>query len=518
MPDNIDLSRVQWDDEAAPDPAAVKWDDQKEAKTNTVGEELARQAGLTDRAVLSGIGSVGAIPADVIGKAVNAFTGRETIPNQRQALQRTLSRMGLPEPQRPVERFTQGMAESAPAFALPAGLPAQVAGNAAIGATVAEPGQEAQGAAWGAIPAFVMGKALRGFVKPAPEAQHLLDQGVALTPGQASGARSVTKWIEEQASTLPVANHFIRSAQRRALEDSNVAAAQGVARMVDSSVKLGKSVREAIDTTRDVVGKTFDSALEGMTVPGFVPEARLGAVVQKAAADHPMMEQHQVAQMGRYVSQRVGQMVKNNNGVLDGAMLKQLDSELGGQIRNLRSSTNAADRTAAPAWADLQQSLRDVMEGAQGDPAKVAELSRANAAYRQLLALERSLLPGAEHFTPRRLAAAVDKAKLQNTGLGRTSDAMTKVLPNQIPSSGTAERLLTAGLPGLLLGGGAGAQQLGYGDLGAGLMTAGALGSRTGARLMTGTAAGQKMLQPFNPAIAAATAAALRGKGGSNDQ
>jgi hypothetical protein len=199
-----------------------------------------------------------------------------------------------------------------------------------------------------------------------------------------------------------------------------------------------------------------------------------------------MLTRQQFSMMGRFINERLERMVQQADGTLTGDMLKQLDSELGAHIRNLRSSTNAADKTAAPAWADLQQSIREVMEQAHANPEQSQMLRNANAAYRQLLALERSLLPGAERFTPRQLARQVDKAGLRDTELGQVSNAMSKTLPNVVPDSGTAERLLAASLPGLLMGGGATASGMGWDTVGAGLFTAGALGSRPGARFLTG--------------------------------
>ena len=117
-----------------------------------------------------------------------------------------------------------------------------------------------------------------------------MDQGVTLTPGQAAGAGSMLKRGEEYASSLPVAGHFIRNAQNRAVEEANVAAAQQVARMVDGNIKLGKPPREAIEQTREAIGEAYEKGLAGINVPGFVPDAHLNKVVQSVASQHPMME------------------------------------------------------------------------------------------------------------------------------------------------------------------------------------------------------------------------------------
>ena len=59
--------------------------------------------------------------------------------------------------------------------------------------------------------------------------------------------------------------------------------------------------------------------------------------------------------------------------------------------------------------------------------------------------------------------------------MNATAEAMSKTLPNAVPNSGTAERLMVGSLPALLMGGGAGAHEAGYGTLGTGMMAAGAL-------------------------------------------
>jgi len=136
---------IVWDDS----PQDIKWDEEKPA-TNTLGQEAKRQGGMFLRQALSAAGSVGALPADAIGKAVNYLAGREVVPNQQRALQQTISKMGIPEPERPIEKFGVSMAESAPAMALPGAAVPQMLGNAAIGATQAQPGQELKQAGIGA--------------------------------------------------------------------------------------------------------------------------------------------------------------------------------------------------------------------------------------------------------------------------------------------------------------------------------------------------------------------------------
>lgn len=291
-----------------------------------------------------------------------------------------------------------------------------------------------------------------------------------------------------------VAAPFIRGAQRRGVEEANRAAAQSVVDLVERGKKLGQSPREAIEQTRDAVSTTYDTALEGVTVPAQQLGQNMDTIFQGLTREHPLLPLEQHQQLFDYIRTRVGTLAQNSGGVLDGPMLKQIDSELGQHVRNLQRSTNAADKTAAPAWRDLQQGVRDALVGALPIE-QAAKLHSANAAYRQLLALEKSILPGASSFTPRQLERQLAKAGIKDTDLNTVSNAMTKTLPNTVPDSGTTERLLANALPAMLMGGGYGANEFGYGTLGTGMMTAGALGSRPGARFMTGSLPGQAAIK-----------------------
>lgn len=373
--------------------------------------------------------------------------------------------------------------------------------------------EKAQQAGLGAAGGAILSKALRG-INATPEARSLMDQGVTLTPGQAAGAGSFVKKAEEYLGTLPIASHFIKGAQNRAVEDANVAAVQTVRNMVGEGVKLGKPPREAIEQTREAISNAYTQALEGVSVPLANTANAMQDLLPTIARDHPMIPASEIEQAGRYIQGRFRGLWDGGVRDLTGDQIKQIDSEIGQHIRDLAKSTNAADKTAVPLWRDLQQEVRNRIVG--GIPIEQgAQLHQANAAYRQLLMLENAMLPGNDVFTPRRLKMTLErmnKNQTPNTELGKISQAMSATLPNQVPSSGTAERLLVGGLPALLMGGGAGAHEAGYGTLGTGMMAAGALGSRPGARIMTGRNFAQKALAPYDDQLAATTIAALRGR------
>ena len=490
------------------------------------GGRVARQGKLLVRSLASAALSPAALVGDATNKFINGagqlmgYDPQLQMPSHK--FQEVLDATGLPRPETGIEKLTQGLAESAPSVALPAGLVPQALGSAALGATQAAPGGEGSGAIWGGIgggTGHALARTMAGLVKPTQQARVLMDRGVALTPGQAAGAGSAMKKVEEHAAGWPVASHFVKNAQRRAVSESNVAAAKAVTDMVDKDLKLGMPPREAIEGARDAVSKTYDFALEGMAAPGKDVKAILTSDISNFPDAFPLVPMRDLRQMRQFVDTRLGLLIENSpGGVLDGPVLKQLDSEIGQHVRNLQKSTNAADKTAAPAWSELQQSLRDAMALGQKDTAKLDKLVQANRAYRQLLSLEKALLPGAETFTPRRLATQLDKADIKSGPLRDVSNAMTATLPNTVSDSGTTERLLMSALPAALLGGGAAANEFGYTTLGAGAMAAGALGSRPGARALTGGYGVQKMLSPHEAQMAATLATMLRNRRKENQK
>jgi len=364
------------------------------------------------------------------------------------------------------------------------------------------------------VGAKVLTKAVGGLVTPTKEAQVLLDKGVGLTPGQAAGAGSKMGRFEEWMSS-GLGGVAINPARKRAIEDANIAAAKAVSDLVDKNVKLGRPPTEAVATARDTISKTYDAALEGIKVPAADTRAGISQFVSKVSQENPMMEPKELKTMSRFLDTRLLELQRRGITEIDGKMAKQLDSEIGQHIRDLGSSTDMAAKTAIGGWRDLQQQFRDTMAHYQPDPDKTVALSSANAAYRQLLAIEKARPKGSETFTPRQLRATLERMGIKGTELNRVSEAMEKTLPNTVPNSGTAERLIMNALPAVLMGGGAGASNMGYDTVGAGLMAAGALGSRAGSRAVMGATAPQqfakKLMTPRESQIAAMMAAAMRG-------
>lgn len=168
------LEYVQSNYRSANTPAA------ETAPARGVGEQLARQAGLAARGVVSGLSAPVNMVADFAAGAYNLGAGllgsSSRLPYMSQAQQQGLTQMGLPTPETGVERAAQagmqgltgtaGMARVAPAVIgqnLAAQLPAAAAGSAAA-QPVTEQVKEATGSDIAATLAGMLTAAVTGKV------------------------------------------------------------------------------------------------------------------------------------------------------------------------------------------------------------------------------------------------------------------------------------------------------------------------------------------------------------------
>ena len=117
----IDPSKVQWDEPAAPSAApapppaidvnAVKWDEPAAPK-RSIAQDVGRQVGLTVRHAVNGVAALPAIAADAVAGVANKGLdvamgdgkGFRFASNQAKALDNLLTKTGLPQPENAQER------------------------------------------------------------------------------------------------------------------------------------------------------------------------------------------------------------------------------------------------------------------------------------------------------------------------------------------------------------------------------------------------------------------------------
>ena len=317
----------------------------------------------------------------------------------------------------------------------------QMAGGAAVGGVL---GGAAEAAGRALAPKF------------APDVQALLDLGVELTPGQMAGGAG--KRAEDALSSVPVLGSFIKSGQARSVESFNRAALNlaldPIGKKIPKTVDIG---REGIEHAENEIKKAYDDLLPKMVFkadPVFQNDLNnLRTLVQELPPE-------QANQFERVFANRVEKRL-DPNGVMLGDTLKQVESELSNISRSYKSSSDAAQRQYGTAIDELRNLLRQNLQ--RSNPEQAEELGKINSAYARFVRVQEASTrrPSSNGvFTPNDLASVVRKtddrvrkgrfargsALMQNL-----SDPATAILPQKVPDSGTAGRLMAAGGVGALL-------------------------------------------------------------------
>lgn len=393
---------------------------------------------------------------------------------------------------------------------------ADVAASALYGGATT-PEDRGTAAAWGAGGAAggrVLGKALGGAARPAgglsEDAQRMVNAGVPITPGMARGAGSLTGRTEEMLASNPLLGASIVPARRRAVEEAQVAlvnsALQDLPADVGKAITRGTPAREAIDLGFERASAAFQDALEGGAIKA-ADSTLLGDLgMHNAIADTPMLTRRHAGELRRYVTEATERLAKHGDTV-PATELKQVDAEIGAFARKLEKSLDPRDKVAAHAWRQFQGEWRNqVIKEALTSETKRSTLDAANRAWRELLTLDKAL-GGFDTMRPGRTVAKLADANIAgDRPVHALAKSMKATLPNTVPNSGTAERVIAAMSPFALAGGGYGAQQY-LGDpfyLGSMALATGAAMSRPGTKALTGQYGWQAGARSAMPAVSAA--------------
>lgn len=492
---------------------------------NTLGQGALRPLGLAGRAAANVIASPITMGGNLIGKGLNAANAvlggnPNYFPRSTDVVDKWLTNAGLPEPKTGIERFTQDMAQSAPALAIPGGLQAQVAGNALVGAIQAPQGQEVGGAMLGglggALGHVLPNRLARGLPGISTEARKLMDT----TNVQPTVGMAVPKLraLEEFSTGIPILGEATKAARNRAIGEFST---EAISRVVPGLPKaqLKGSPFEQIDAANDHVSSIFYDVL-----PKVKPEVTTNAMgaaagaTQLAPSAQKFAAGYSAGKANNYLTdaqQEILSRVYQNHGPkissYTGEQLKTLDTELGEQIRKYQRGAGTAD--LADSLAKLQLGLREGIEARLPQEAQ-GELAKANRSYRELIALNEAASKTPEmQVTPRRLAqamAARDKKPITKL-TGDTAD-FVRGAEGVIPNSAGARGVSAPGMASALAGTGLAAFM---GKLPAllGAGTAGVAGSTRAAQSgLTGNLAIQRALRDYiakNPSIAPALTSQL---------
>lgn len=316
--------------------------------------------------------------------------------------------------------------------------------------------QVGTGAALGGVLAPVIGVAARLISPNASKNAKvalLRSEGVTPTIGQALGG--MANKVEEKLVSTPLLGDAIRGARGRANSQFQAAAFNRALAPIGEALPQGVAGREAINYTEDLLRQRYDGVLNNI---GAIPvDQTFGANLQNLGqmVNRAILSQDAKTKFGTVLGDVRSAF---NNGVLTSEGYKTLESALGSDFRRLTSSQDIYDGRLAPAVKQLQQELRDLLQRQAGSHAD--ELAAVNTGWANFKRVQRAASTlGAEdgNFTPAQYQNAVralDKSKdkaafARGSALNQDlSDAGKSVLTNTVPNSGTADRLMNAGVIG----------------------------------------------------------------------
>lgn len=357
----------------------------------------------------------------------------------------------------------------------------------------------------------IVADALPGLSK---DVQKLLDAGVQMTPGQLLGG--VARHAENLSTSVPLTGMAIANAQHRAMESFDRAIINKSLVPVGKSLPKGVNAgREAIAFADDAIGSEYDALLPKLR---FSVDRQLVQDVQSIATRNTRMldssDQKKFAAILSDISGRMGPSAS-----LSGREFKHVEEELNYISRTNRSSPHPSDREFAHAVDDLHAAMRDTLE--RTNPKYAAELQNINTAwaiFKRAQGASTNRVRSGGVFTPGDLLADIKRSTARGAFargdglLQELADAANRVLPSNIPDSGTAQRRLWQELFGLGSVGAAGEYTgVGLGPA-LGMAAGGAAYTRPGMAALRGAVGtvprAVEALPALGPAAAAADAAA----------
>lgn len=332
-------------------------------------------------------------------------------------------------------------------------------------------------------------------------------EGVSLTPGQMRGG--VARAAEDSATSLPILGTSIAERRTEGIQTFNRATLNRALKPIGDSVPEGMTGTEAIKYAGDRLSKGYEDAIPGRMVradSGFAEDVR------KSFDNIDTLTPQAVERLSNILDQRITSRLPRN-GTMDGAMYKQIQSELDYEVSRFAGATDPDLR----AVGDVLQGVQSALENAarRQDPKFAARIDALDRGWAELARIENAASKSTDMsgmFTPAQYRQAIVSAdkRVRRRGVARgealsqdLARAALHVLPSKVPDSGTAGRSawgLLASAPGAALG----------------AMTGGGAGALAG---IAGTAAGLSALSTrYTPKAVEAANSALSAKIGSAAQ
>lgn len=326
------------------------------------------------------------------------------------------------------------------------------------------------------------GRIVRGVSDPAVNA--LADRGIPMSLGSLLGNRSIPGKLVNRFESAPIIGDMFAARRADSIDAFNREA------FSDAVAPLGGKVsspgREGMNEALGIVDEGYRNALGDTAVDTADPGFRDAVAASRARmADIPTIGQ----ELTYNFDNNVAPLLQNgiNGERLQAALrsLREMQAGYAGQPMG---------QAARGAVGEAEGALRGLVSGQRPDV--LPKLDAANAAYRNVSTLADAVNAAANSkgvFTPAQLGrSAVNntkkfggrmKAAKGDVPFAQLQQAAQDVLPSTYPDSGTAGRLLSAGLPTVLGGGGVAAGAFADPSIAGALAMLAALSSKTGAKV-----------------------------------
>lgn len=264
--------------------------------------------------------------------------------------------------------------------------------------------------------------------------------GVQMTPGQMRGGMSQA--VEDAATSTPILGPAIQGARRRGLESFNRSVLNRSLEPIGEALPAGQVGQDAVRHAGDRLG----AAYEGLAPSRVHLDDQFADAVRQGLANTDTMTPQGRETLANILQRRVTS--RGVGGVLDDAAYRQIQSELGYEIRRFTGSPDPDNRAVAQALGHVRDALEDA--AFRQNPEFAAQLGATNRGYAELVRAENAAARGRDGvFTANQYDAAVKAGdpRIRRRGYARgealgqdISTAARNVLPSTVPDSGTATR------------------------------------------------------------------------------
>lgn len=360
----------------------------------------------------------------------------------------------------------------------------------------------AKGGAVGLTGSYVGGKIGGGLASMArgvtsPSVRALEGEGIPMTIGQIFGQSgkvgTALKGVEDRIAGLPVIGDIVNARRMEGVEKWNSKRFDEALKPIGASVgdKFGE---EAVAEAQGLVSDAYSAALKGKFV---LPDGDFANDMSQA-----LTKAASIPRAGEEVMSSIVDILRPYDSMpnLSGEAMQTISQEL----RQLKAGykNDPLKKRIGSAIDDAEASIFGMFK--RQTPEVVPAYEKANTAYRRLSILQDAVVKANNRsgvFTPGQLGMAdvANTVKFSGKNAAARGDrpffdsqrAAQKVLPNTVPDSGTAGRVL---IPALALGAGGASDATGATN-GAGLTMGAVLAgaySRAGQRLLTKAGRGMK--------------------------